>query len=269
MSQQEDQNPPKINKVHTSCKNCVFAEWEDVTQVGCSTGMLDRLEENGVEIIGVYDHEKEFWVINNRKCPYFREQSWADQVDGDLVSKVEKETKLPYQLIITASNKFEELEQTIQSVLDQKLQPVHVTVIKPKGNDIKPHKVSNLISGHDFAWRVQNVLNPLDNEKFRSIEQVLKFTAKPFFGVFNAGYTIPSNLFQTLSEKVIKDSYQFSMVEPDENGNGWIMAKPVYIYWKFHGDPNKNMIENIQDFECQNKINKRMTIQELCRQSSL
>ena len=270
MSQQKDQSQPQINKIHTSCKECIFAEWDDgITQIGCQVGMLDRLESKGIEIIGVYDSDKEFWVINKHKCPYIRDKNWANRYPGkDLVQIVEKETKLPYQLIVISNNKLRDLELTIRSIVSQKLQPIHVTVIKPKGDTIIPHKISPLLNGHDFEWRIQNILTSINSGYFWSIEQVLKFTSKPFFGVFNAGFSIPRNLFSCLSEKVIKDQFKFSTVIPDDFGNGWIMSKPVYVYWKFHGSADKTMIENIQEYECQTNQHKTITIKELCELSS-
>ena len=52
-----------ISKIHTPCKDCVFALYNDITQVGCKTKTLDIFKQRGVTILEVYDEEKEFYVI--------------------------------------------------------------------------------------------------------------------------------------------------------------------------------------------------------------
>jgi len=60
-------------KLQTSCKNCTFAIYNELTQTGCSA---DRIEKfNKSDIIEAYDNEKEFYVINNF-CNLYRPLSW-------------------------------------------------------------------------------------------------------------------------------------------------------------------------------------------------
>ena len=39
------------NELTTSCKECVFAEYEEKTQTGCKTGRLDKYREKGGSLL--------------------------------------------------------------------------------------------------------------------------------------------------------------------------------------------------------------------------
>lgn len=67
-----------INPVHTSCKKCVFAEYNSITQTGCKLNYLDKYTKL-TNVIEVYDDDLEFFVINDKKCIGYRENSWFTQ----------------------------------------------------------------------------------------------------------------------------------------------------------------------------------------------
>ena len=57
-----------INAVHTPCKNCVFAIYDNITQTNCALHYLDIYRDKDIEILEAYDNDKEFYIINNKKC---------------------------------------------------------------------------------------------------------------------------------------------------------------------------------------------------------
>ena len=54
--------------IHTPCKDCVFAIYDDKTQINCSQDCIDKYKKLDVPIVEVYDDDKEFYVIEGRKC---------------------------------------------------------------------------------------------------------------------------------------------------------------------------------------------------------
>ena len=55
-----------LQEVNTSCKDCIFATWEEETQVGCDLGKIALYKERKTPIIEAFDDEdREFFVIKN------------------------------------------------------------------------------------------------------------------------------------------------------------------------------------------------------------
>ena len=68
------ENEQLISIIHTSCKNCIFAEFLNKKQSGCK---LDRLKYHS-DIIEVYDDDLDFFVVNNGFCLYYRTKELMD-----------------------------------------------------------------------------------------------------------------------------------------------------------------------------------------------
>lgn len=101
------QNQPSYQ---TSCKDCVFAEYEDITQVSCQA---DRLKFFG-DIIEAYDNDKEFYVIND-VCTYYRPPFWNDGKAE--ISEARRELETTFGIFIDLSDKEDEdLDKTIDSI---------------------------------------------------------------------------------------------------------------------------------------------------------
>jgi hypothetical protein len=83
-------------KIQTNCKDCLFAIYNDKTQVSCAT---NRIVAFGNDVVEAYDDDKEFYVIN-RFCNYYRKTTWNDgEIDFE---KLKKETDIPFDLFISA-----------------------------------------------------------------------------------------------------------------------------------------------------------------------
>lgn len=79
-----------IEVVHTPCKKCVFAVYDNKTQTECYLKYLDKFRANNIDILEAYDEDLEFYVINNKKCLGYRENSWFKQFDAEEASIEEK-----------------------------------------------------------------------------------------------------------------------------------------------------------------------------------
>lgn len=82
-----------INSIHTPCKSCVFAIYDNITQTGCAVSYLDKYRSKGADILEVYDDEKEFFVINDKKCIGYRENKWFNKYElehATIEEKIEK-----------------------------------------------------------------------------------------------------------------------------------------------------------------------------------
>lgn len=164
---------PTISAIHTPCKKCAFAIYENKTQTGCYLGYLDKYKNKNVEILEVYDEEKEFCVINEKKCLGYRENSWFDKRNLSDLSLDEKAKKLMennylhYLIIINlepfdSDEKLTVLKNELSSLV---IKPQKIVLIRYQNNKNHPYqKLQQLLDSCDLdcEWRVQTML---DNEK--------------------------------------------------------------------------------------------------------
>ena len=91
----------QLSQVHTTCRNCVFAKWDEGTQIGCKLNKLDDYKEAGIEVLDATDNELQFNVINGRFCVFYRNEQLMANVPRDNWEKIVKlQTKVPYHAIL-------------------------------------------------------------------------------------------------------------------------------------------------------------------------
>jgi len=86
-------------KLQTSCKNCTFAVYNELTQTGCSADRIDKFDKS--DIIEAYDNEKEFYVIN-KFCNLYRPLSWNGGVSN--LEKATAESALDFDVMVDCNN---------------------------------------------------------------------------------------------------------------------------------------------------------------------
>jgi len=125
-----------INKVHTPCKKCSFAKYEENTQTGCFLDLLDKYRLVDVEVLEAYDNDKEFYIINGKKCAGYREQNYFDNRDmeeatmEEKVALIKSKLRMKYLAIIDCLNRTpEELLSVVLELKKAKVKPDTVMVI--------------------------------------------------------------------------------------------------------------------------------------------
>lgn len=247
----------------TPCKNCCFAVYEDLTQVGCARNRLEKYKKVGSEIIEAYDEDKEFYVIKNRICPFYRDKKWLDAFKGQSDSEIERmltyETMSRFHLIIIlkSDSTLKDLKQTVTSVPFEFLNvpPSQVTVVRPKGLQLDPKGVKELFSGTLAKWRMENLL--IDRTDSQVIHNVQKTAKAQYYCVCHAGYQLPPNYFKTINKSILDNLTQFGMIEAEKDElEGVVIPLHVHEYWYFHGDKDKTIPEKIKEYQCQNQEEK-------------
>lgn len=79
-----------ISAIHTPCKSCVFAKYENNTQTDCALDYIALYKEKNIEILEAFDEQKEFYIINNKKCIGYRENGWFEKRKLDHLTIDEK-----------------------------------------------------------------------------------------------------------------------------------------------------------------------------------
>lgn len=78
------------NLLQTSCKDCILAEYNGITQIGCQANRISKFNN----VIEAYDEEKEFYVID-KFCNYYRHNSAHTNID-----KIKLESQISIDLYL-------------------------------------------------------------------------------------------------------------------------------------------------------------------------
>jgi len=169
MSQHTEPTSNTISRIHTACKECVFASYRDKTQIGCEMNLLDKYRTKDTTIIEAYDEDKEFYILNNRKCIGFRKDSWFNKFGDSLTLQDKKEKvldsfKLRYMLLI-------DLKMFTIDSLEKLFDDLSKITIKPSKIILVRYNYANKIFDYDYikeileksnlgcAWRLQTMLD--------------------------------------------------------------------------------------------------------------
>lgn len=245
---------------NTCCKECVFAEYDDVTQTGCKRGMIDKYRSVGSNIIEAYDKDKEFYVIPNRLCPFFRKQSWIDRIpeeyEKDIESILKLETTLAFHVIILVHNEsLDDIHRTIDSLIGEEHKPIQITIIRHIESDIRPRDITDSLKSLPIKWRTENLVVKMQDEN--AIHMVQKTLKSNYYSIARAGFIFPAKYLERVNKAVIEDLIQFGMIEIVEGDDqGIILPLSVHEYWYFHGDAEKTIPECLRDYQCQNPTQK-------------
>lgn len=244
----------------TPCKNCCFAVYNDITQVDCARDRLDKYRSAGTTVIEAYDEDKEFYVIKNRICPFYRDKTWLDQLSGKTDAEVEKilrfETMSSFHLIILLKedSTLEDLRKTVHSIQFEfvNVPPAQVTIIKPRKLIIRPADIKELFTGIPVKWRIENLI--VDKSHSDIIHSTQKTVRSQYYCVCKAGWELPKNYFKIVDRAIMDNLLQFGMIEVEDGQlDGIIIPVHVHQYWYFHGNVEKTIPENIKEYQCQNQ----------------
>lgn len=254
---------------NTSCKDCIFAKYNEITQEGCSRGMIEKYLKLGTSVIEAYDHDKEFYVIENRICPLHRTQAWADRIeDEDAMDRmIEYESKLLFHVMVFMQDSLEDVQETLASLILQNQLPFQATIIRPRNSIIEPRTVLDLFSDlTPFQWRLENLWLPMpQSTAIHMVQKVAK--SSNYYTVCQAGYRYDPWYFSTINEAVTKELLQFAMIEEPKDEGSVVIPLAVHEYWHFHGNHDLTIPENIREFQCENQEKKIVFTMDQIRES--
>lgn len=238
----------QINQINTACKNCIFANYQDITQIGCKINELDKLRNNNIEILDAYDEEKEFYVINANKCFKYRTSHW----NGSSLSlreqqkKISKEISIKYHAIIFANNNIQDIKDTLDSLMSQSLLPVYITIVRYSTSNIKPIELYDMMKNINIKWRIENVINEIDDDAI--IDIIVPFVTVPIYTIFYAGFKVPKYTFSRLNYKIHNKFLNFAVILPNSTNNGKIVSRFIHTYYQ--GNKDISLIKKLESEQC-------------------
>jgi hypothetical protein len=236
----------------TSCKDCAFAEYEGITQTGCSKDRLRLFED---ELVEAYDEEKEFNILRDTTCVYKRSQKWLDkalETETSVDERLVKETRLPYQVLMICNDSAEDCMKTYESFVKQTVLPWRFTFVRPYGGSLSlPDTISPQLKDRTkFQWRCQEILNPEFGEDQRMIDLALKYKPSLYYAVFRAGIEVPEDMFEIISNKVVQERFKFAALSPNGENQGLVVQHSVYQYTKMIM-PKLSTLDALKELQCQ------------------
>lgn len=139
-------------KLVTSCKDCVFAIYEGITQVGCHANRLDNLD-----VAECYDDDKEFYVTKNVSCLGFRQKSWLKENESidSAIERAKKELAFSYTVITS----IDDIEKKLKYIRGQKYRPTAIYIYGSAGQQIDNKLLDKSITYVQFQSVVKDPVN--------------------------------------------------------------------------------------------------------------
>lgn len=240
----------EIKPIHTSCKNCVFSLYDNITQIDCAIKYLDIYRTNEVEILEAYDNDKEFYVINNKKCIGYREPKWFDTLGMSDSSMDEKITKFfesnyinYFAILDTIEMDQDQLDESIKALSQLSLSPQKLIIIRYayKNNNLPYSVIEATFKKYNLSipWKIQTILDPeLSNKDI--LYQIITQNNKYRFVLYSKNWNDVSILIDKGNDIVYKQLKAFNILST-ENKDSLLFSIGVYKYMMFNGE---NILDN-------------------------
>ena len=262
---------PKGFEISTSCKNCYFAEYKDKTQSGCKLNRLEKYRNLNANVVEAYDDDKEFYVIQDKICVYYRNQEFIEELqlvdEEGILKKIKSELHAPYHLILffRENDTEKDLEHCIESAASHHIKPPVFTVINKFNKNVDPPRIMEIANHHGFNhWRIQNAAN-LEYEWDRDLIDLSYDSTKKhkylFYTVFETLQGIPFSFSEEIHDAMYEELQAFSCLTPNDNGNGLTVLRIAQE--KYSGSSFGIKIEEkIQFYEDDSHLIKK--VEDLC-----
>lgn len=234
----------EISKIHTSCKNCVFAQYDNITQTGCFLNYIDKFKLKNIDILEAYDEEKAFYIINNKHCiGYTKKEALVkyglDQAPIEqIITEYQKLNKLNYIAIIDAKNiDFDQISTIINNLANIEVKPQKIVIIRypDLNNQLPYYSLCKLFDNINIKWKIISA-----KEMTIGLDTFINTTANVetsyrFMLLIKDIDAEVENLVNTANTIVHHNLDQFILLK-DKKANGMIFAIAVYRYDKFMGN---------------------------------
>lgn len=230
----------EIQAVHTPCKQCVFATYHNITQIGCALNYIDKYRSNSIDILEAYDEDKEFYVVNGKKCIGYRENKWFEQLgmaDSSIEDKVAKYNESNHVYYTTIIN----LQVLSHDQLDSLCQQLTLCSIKPKKLILIRYRddklsfsyesIENILKKYNIScvWRIQTMLdNTIIYEN--AVHNIVQHDRGSRFVLSLNGYSEDLiKIVETVNDKVYKELDSF-ILGGNKDKSAMIYSTSVYRY---------------------------------------
>lgn len=254
---------PDVGEIKTVCRDCCFAEYEEDTQIGCKLGKIDKFRETGSEIVEAYDEiGKEFYIINDRFCVFWREPDWKDSQyanipkdkrnDSSLATRVRHEVRAKFLTIlyIDKDSTLKGLKKTVNSIKSGALRPVKIIFCDNKSN-IETKEILKIAKSSSCLWGIEKIAEE-SASKLRCVDICMrksKSMQTSYYSVFSSGNVVPKDFYSDIDSVINDDLETFLALYPKEKedegdvSDGFVGQ--VHIHKQIGGSAKKPFIEKL------------------------
>ena len=242
-----------LQEINTSCKDCIFATWEDDSQIGCELGKIELYREKGTTIIEAFDDEdKEFFVVK-AWCSTYREELWKTaHSDKDLIEQIDQETypKINYCIVIDSLDK-DNFQKTLESIKRQKYSPKRILVTCTSPKDYMPilHYVkADLEDLYGSNFRVHCVGEDMSFEAI--LDDSFKLSANGFYMGLKCGDELPEDASDLVHYALNKKLKSIALIKNGDNLSGTLHQAVLYKYlYGYRGAPFEIKLIEGEEFD--------------------
>ena len=230
----------------TSCRQCVFAEYEDNVQTDCAAGRFELFNKNGIDLVYAEDAEKKFYLVKDKACIYFRHiDSCVELLESKTISElkdmIRSSLKIPYHvlLFLRKGDTLEDLKKRLSELESQSVKPRIVSVIDRTHSetDMTPKIVGLFHNTYSFEhWRTQRVVST-DNSDMYIVDICYDNTKSIkylFYTIFEVSKPIPSSFSEEIHHSVQEKMQSFVLLEPNDEGTGKTVLKIAHAKYGGH-----------------------------------
>lgn len=265
-------------KPQTVCRDCSFSVYEGDTQTGCLLGNIEKLAENGAEIVESYDETgREFNVINDRLCVFWRHPQWEEipyvkKLGKEVAAQEESSLRFSIMLYLDENSTIQQVSKTVTSIIEQDKPPVGLhfmnkSMIKPSDlvkegarftKTINKKFQDQGLSQYAFCakryWKVDQIKDP-ESDIYRCLDLCIQ-SIKPglctHYALFNSGYEIPANFISSINDFVNVEMKRFLVILPESGEDG--LVAQTHMHKSIGGNKQKmfteKMVSVCEDQEC-------------------
>jgi hypothetical protein len=238
----DKKNEYYLSQVHTSCKSCVFAKYENGEQVDCKLNKLQDYKNADIKIIDVIDEGNDgidrFYVIDGRFCMFYRNEQVMSPYPRDTWETMTKlQTKVPYHaiVIVNENTSLRDIKTSLYSLKNQEIQPNFVTIVNKQyakfaetKEGIAPSVMLETLQDQEFhKFSLKNIYDKEIDD--RSLVDLVFDSSKqnpiPFFVVFEAEFDIPEKFSSEFNNAILIEMKQIGVVKPKDHINGFLFNK--------------------------------------------
>lgn len=228
-----------INKVHTPCKQCICAKYDKNTQIDCLLNYIELYKNNNIEILEAYDNEKEFYIINEKKCIGYRENTWFEKRNIDNLSieeKVEYIKKghfLHYMLIIDLKTiNIANLEDLLKQSASLNIKPQKIILVRYQNeNKNFPYESLKVLIDQylpNIPWRIQTML--IDRTKEDILHELVNVNKKYRFVLYINSFNQDMELIIHKGDDILYKELGIFAVIRNVNNTAMLFSCPNYRY---------------------------------------
>lgn len=226
----------KIDTIHTPCKKCVFADYRDNTQIDCYLDLINDFRKKNIEILEAYDEDKEFFIVNGKKCYGYKEAKYFDNRDmgsstiDEKVAYIKNTFKINYVVSINLIKfTLEEIDEIIASLTNHAIPPKKIILVRYQDDkDVYTFSnLKNILDKHNpREWRIQTVLDR-EQEYISILHNIVNINRNNFVLSINGNYDQMCNILD-YAQKTIYENLGKFIVLSNKNKETIFFNRAVY-----------------------------------------